>query len=248
MKKNKEKITTKKDETIRYNIDYIKKNLELGKFIELLEKKCFADTYFDESGYPKEHTTAGARYSFLDCALISCINEFNKDPNLKNNTSLPASWTVFAALHWFFFPCDPYLDGNDLTKDPVYITKKEYKNDSKEFDKKCSLYIAEGNLLEKICSNFELSYDSIKISETLEQFKDGNFYTHSIIHSKANNKYYYIYNDPSEGDNLISKIYDELISERKFLKIIIDEAAANDDTYVIRDDGFTIGELLDKIE
>lgn len=243
-----EKIITKKDETIKYNIDYIKKNLELGKFIELLEKKCFADTYFDESGYPKEHTATGFRYTFLDCALISCINESNKDPNLKNNTSLPVSWTEFAVLNWFFSPYEPYLDGNDPTKDPVYITKKEYKKDSNEFDKKCSLHIAEGNLLEKISSNFELSYDSIKISETLEQFKDGNFYTHSIIYSKVNKKYYYIYNDPSEAENLIGKIYDELIPELEFVEMIIDKAALNDDKYVIRDDGFTIGELRDKID
>ena len=30
--------------------------------------------------------------------------------------------------------------------------------------------------------------------------------------------------------------------------MIIDKAALNDDKYVIRDDGFTIGELRDKID
>ena len=45
------KIITKKDETIKYNFDYIKKNLDLNKFIGLLETKCLTPWYLDPNVY-----------------------------------------------------------------------------------------------------------------------------------------------------------------------------------------------------
>ena len=49
------KFIKKKDETIKYDIDYIKKNLELNKFLDLLEKECFAAWYFDSAVYLEDH-------------------------------------------------------------------------------------------------------------------------------------------------------------------------------------------------
>ena len=103
--------------------------------------------------------------------------------------------------------------------------------------------LVEGTFLETISSNFK-SFYKVQIAEKIKEFKAKEFETHSIIYSKINDKYYYVFNMPNDYLNLIVKIDDELITESEFIEIIINRFGEDS---IINNDGNTLGDLYEKV-
>ena len=66
----------------------------------------------------------------------------------------------------------------------------------------------------------------------------------SIIYSKINDKYYYVFNMPNDYRNLIVKIDDKLIDECEFIELIINRFG---EEAIINNDGNTLGDLYEKV-
>ena len=223
------KVITKKDETIKYNFDYIKKNLDLNKFISLLDTKCLTPWYLD----PNVNLEDGdERKDIFNYAIECCVNESNNDPNIKDNETLPQC-TKIDALNTFFNLYDFEQEGI------IYEAKHDDILENRRFDEKVEEYKNDGTLLEKISSNFKLSYQSVKIAQSIEEFKNREFTTHSIVYSKINNKYYYVYNKSLQSYNLIVAIHKKLILEHEFITLLY---KFGEDS-IINEDGLTLADL-----
>jgi len=223
------KVITKKDETIKYNFDYIKKNLDLNKFISLLDTKCLTPWYLDPNVYLED---GDERKDIFNYAIECCVNEFNNDPNIKNNETLPQC-TEVEALNTFF-------DLYEFEQDSVLYTPKDGDiSETLKLGEETEEYKNDGTLLEKISSNFKLSYQSVKIAQSIEEFKDKNFTTHSIVYSKINNKYYYVYNKSLQSYNLIVSIHKKQILEHEFITLLY---KFGEDS-IIDEKGHTIADL-----
>ena len=227
-------IINKKDETILYNIDYIKKNLDLKKFVNLLEKKSFAEWFLNPSADPNVEN-----FNIEKCAIESCSNEKNLDPNINDIDGFPEGENLnkFQKLEWFFHPYEYHSENN------VIEIKDKYKKEYKEYEKALESHKNEGTFLETISSNFK-SFYIVKVAETLKEFKAKEFETHSIIYSKINDKYYYVFNMPNDYRNLIVKIDDKLIDEYEFIELIINRFG---EEAIINNDGNTLGDLYEKV-
>ena len=84
-----------------------------------------------------------------------------------------------------------------------------------------------------------MSYQSVKIAQSIEEFKDKNFTTHSIVCSKINNKYYYVYNKSLQSYNLIVSIHKKLILEHEFITLLYKFGTDS----IIDEKGHTIADL-----
>ena len=84
-----------------------------------------------------------------------------------------------------------------------------------------------------------MSYRSVKIAQNIEEFKGKNFTTHSIVYSKVNNKYYYVYNKSLQSYNLIVSIHKKQILEYEFITLLY---KFGEDS-IIDEKGHTIADL-----
>ncbi len=185
-----------KDERIKYNFNYLKKNLDIKKFLKIIkEKTSFNDDLGD---------------GVVSSLFTSCINQNNKDPNLKNKFLLKnrrdeSNKSKEDLLYQLFF--DRHVDSD--------FHKEFYKSER------------DGTLLEKVSKNFKL----IKLYTLMDSIgikweDEIAVCSHALIRVKVDNvnKYMHIVKFFNEGslftDVFLIKFYDYKLDDKKFLNEI----------------------------
>ena len=179
-----------KNKSIKYDLNYINKNIDLKKFIELLKTEGMFD--------------GGSDWLRFDSwAIQSCANVNNKDPNLKNHKQFEELNEKI--LHQkCFYPMihkDMYFNSTgdeDFYKDPPDETTIQQ---AELFEKEINKLIIDGTLLEKIHSNFKLLYHF----ELTGEWKKNDIDSHSFVHSDYGdtNNFLYIVNFTQDNQNVV---------------------------------------------
>tara|TARA_B100001996_G_C18546677_1_gene549175 strand:+ start:202 stop:918 length:717 start_codon:yes stop_codon:yes gene_type:complete len=236
-------IINKKDEKIKYNFNYLKNNLDLNKFINLLENKAFIKWYLD----PKADSNI-KHYNIHDCAIFSCIHEKNNDPNLKKdkNDKLLLLSGFFddeetAKLDFFFDAPPNFIVTTDYNKEIKVTISEKHRIDSKLHNEVIEEYKKDGVLLGKLNSNFKLKHN-IQLCETIEQFKERDFETHSFIYSEISKKFYHVVNLHRDNVNAIVKFHDDDLELYEFASIISERWG---DNAIINELGDTLIQMID---
>lgn len=233
----------KVDNKVIYNLDYIRKNVDLKKFCKFLK---INSKYDIES--PKLTVEP-----VIASAIRSCVNLKNKDPNLKNldtskfkflneygEVELDENFYLFARkMHhknkknnllpkWFFleFYCF-YPDRYSSKHLGLKSSKFEIKN-LKNFINQVDLYQRNGSLLTKISNNFKLIYNFEFFGESKRyasralkiKNKKDHFDTNSLIYSNIDKNYYYIWNNIPGSTNAVIKIFNKKLTKKQFFEEI----------------------------
>jgi len=200
------------DKKIKYDLNYIKKNIDLNKFIKYLQNDLLWDDYKPQ-------------LNIIGCAIRSCLHDKNKDPNIINykkkfNNSFNAL-EDFLVLNLFSGQKEHFNKAMDIVFEEIKIPKN-FNKTSDNFYKKYSGYseIAEypidGSLLEKIHPNFKKIFHFEFVGEQGKGVSD----SHSFYHSKYGSTNNYLYVTKTGDYNQVVKFYKELNEEEFVIEII----------------------------
>ena len=195
------------DKKIKYKLNYIKKNIDLNKFIKYLQNDLLWDEY--------EPFQSG----IIDYAIRSCLHDKNKDPNIINykkkfNSSFNAL-EDFLVLNLFWGQKEHFNKKNPLSFEEIKIPKN-FNKTSDNFYKKYVECPFDGSLLEKIHPNFKKIFHFEFVGE---QGK-GKLDSHSFYHSKYGSTNNYLYVTKTGDYNQVVKFYKELDEEEFLIEII----------------------------
>ncbi len=184
------KMGLMKNKSITYDLNYIKKNIDLKKFIELLKTEGMFD--------------GGDAFLNLDSwAIMSCANPNNKDPILKNHKQFEKLNEKILIQKCFYRMIHKDMHFNsigdeDFYKDPpdeIMIDQAEL------FVKEINKSIIDGTLLEKIHPNFKLLYHF----ELTGEWEKNDIDSHSFVQSKYGdtNNFLYVVNFTQDNQNVV---------------------------------------------
>ena len=195
----------KVNKNIKYNLNYIKKNFDINKFLNFINlKECKWDFNGEIDNFDFKDIFEGA-------ILPSCINKDNKDPNLNQKKLSKSGWngSQEIALIDFF---------NQIPEN--------------NFDSKMIDYCLKGTFFEKIHSSFKLIKNVI-LEEThpiegdkLIFDRDKWLCSHSFIKIKTNKNTNYIHtvyftNEGYYDHPYLVNLYDKVTDEKKMIDLII---------------------------
>ena len=200
----------------KIDLNYIKKNFDLNKFIKINE-----DTLL--FGVPND-----LLYPFV----ISCANIDNVElkfksawpkkplPN-KNQNDIYEDWKGWWLTDYQEAQCEFYIDS-------LYSKYQRSKNYQKD---KIDELIYQGKLFTTISDNFKLEYYEDISNDIWNDKKFGS--SHYLIKSKKNNRFYYIFcnYDWDNKKHKISKIKEAIcydifkkkLTKKEFLKVLLDK-------------------------
>ena len=206
---------------MQYNINYIRKNLDLKKFIRNLNT-------ISKWNYNSEGT------SIIKSAIKACANKKNKDPNLKGTTAgLKTVKRVNKIMivvdvealkskehmldYQCFFPSE-YLISEKNGEKKVWKPNIKLKKNSEKFYKDLEVLKINGKLLSKISNNFKLIYNINFLGEDKDLVVD----TNTLYFSKFDKKYYYVWNHQGNSINQVIKVFDKPLDRNNFSNKIFD--------------------------
>ena len=132
------------DENIKYDLDYIKKNIDLNEFIKKLKSDLL---WFGQS-----------ELIVIDYAIRCCLNDKNNDPNIinykKNYNNDPDAIEEFLALNLYGGESEHFGKKDPLSSETIKIPKT-FLETSKNFWKGTEILQDRGDLLERISSKFK---------------------------------------------------------------------------------------------
>lgn len=206
---------------MQYNINYIRKNLDLKKFIKNLNT-------ISKWSYKSEGT------SIIKSAIKACANNKNKDTNLKGSTAglktikkinkitiVVEAEALKSKEHMLdyqcFFPSE-YLIREKNGDEKLWKPSMKLKKNSEKFYKDLEVLQISGKLLSKISNNFKLIYNINFLGEDKDLIVDSN----TLYFSKFDKKYYYVWNHQSNSINEIIKIFNKPLDRNNFSNEIFD--------------------------
>ena len=200
---------------IKYDISYIRKNLDLKKFIEYLNS-------ISKWSYQTDGT------SIINSAIKACDSKKNKDPNLISTTKglkPPGEIKIIMMVvdvdalqdkshildYHCFFPGEYIIKEKDGTQKLWKPSVAQIKK-NKKFLKDLSSLESSGKLLSKISNNFSLIYNLKYLGEDEEGVYDVN----TLYFSKIDKKYYYIWYHKSNHINEVIKVFNKSLTKEGF--------------------------------
>ena len=206
---------------IKYDFQYIKKNLDLKQFVKSLNSESKWD-----------YRTDGT--NIINSAIKACANKKNKDPNLKGSTdglkpikkiekimmSVDESMlkNKFHILDYQCFFSDEYIIRDKNGTEKLWKPSQAQLKSSKKFSKNLEVLKSNGKLLTKISDNFKLIHNLKFLGEDEKDIFD----TNTLLYSKVDKKYYYVWNHVANHVNEVIKTYKIPLSKDEFVEEIFE--------------------------
>jgi hypothetical protein len=192
------------DENIKYDLDYIKKNIDLNEFIKKLKSDLL---WFGQS-----------ELSVINYAIKCCLNDKNNDPNIinykKNYNNDPDAIEEFLVLN--LYNCETNHGwGKDPLSSETIKMPKTFLETSKNFYKEIEILVNCGDLLERISSKFK----KIMHRENMGEQGKNEIDSHSFYQLTINQSIDYFYLTKTGDYNHVVKFCDN-ISEKEFINEI----------------------------
>ena len=193
------------DENIKYDLDYIKKNIDLNEFI----KKLKSDLLWNNQ----------SELSVIDYAIRCCLNKTNNDPNIinyKNNyNDKPDALEQFLVLNLYNCETEHFGKKDPLSSETIKMPKT-FLETSKNFYKEIEILVNRGDLLESISSKFK----KIMHRENVGEQGKNEIDSHSFYQLTINQSIDYFYLTKNGDYNHVVKFCDNL-SEKEFINEIV---------------------------
>ena len=193
------------DENIKYDLDYIKKNIDLNEFI----KKLKSDLLWNNQ----------SELSVIDYAIRCCLNNTNNDPNIinyKNNyNDKPEALEQFLVLNLYNCETEHFGKKDPLSSETIKMPKT-FLETSKNFYKEIEILVNRGDLLESISSKFK----KIMHRENVGEQGKNEIDSHSFYQLTINQSIDYFYLTKTGDYNHVVKFCDNL-SEKEFINEIV---------------------------
>ena len=193
------------DENIKYDLDYIKKNIDLNEFI----KKLKSDLLWNNQ----------SELSVIDYAIRCCLNNTNNDPNIinyKNNyNDKPDALEQFLVLNLYNCETEHFGKKDPLSSETIKMPKT-FLETSKNFYKEIEILVNRGDLLESISSKFK----KIMHRENVGEQGKNEIDSHSFYQLTINQSIDYFYLTKNGDYNHVVKFCDNL-SEKEFINEIV---------------------------
>ena len=193
------------DENIKYDLDYIKKNIDLNEFI----KKLKSDLLWNNQ----------SELSVIDYAIRCCLNNTNNDPNIinyKNNyNDKPDALEQFLVLNLYNCETEHFGKKDPLSSETIKMPKT-FLETSKNFYKEIEILVNRGDLLESISSKFK----KIMHRENVGEQGKNEIDSHSFYQLTINQSIDYFYLTKTGDYNHVVKFCDNL-SEKEFINEIV---------------------------
>ena len=192
------------DENIKYDLDYIKKNIDLNEFIKRLKNDLLWNNQ--------------SELSVIDYAIRCCLNNTNNDPNIinyKNNyNNKPDALEQFLVLNLYNCETEHFGKKDPLSSETIKIPKT-FLETSKNFYKEIEILVNCGDLLERISSKFK----KIMHRENMGEQGKNEIDSHSFYQLTINQSIDYFYLTKTGDYNHVVKFCDN-ISEKEFINEI----------------------------
>ena len=193
------------DENIKYDLDYIKKNIDLNEFI----KKLKSDLLWNNQ----------SELSVIDYAIRCCLNNTNNDSNIinyKNNyNDKPDALEQFLVLNLYNCETEHFGKKDPLSSETIKMPKT-FLETSKNFYKEIEILVNRGDLLESISSKFK----KIMHRENVGEQGKNEIDSHSFYQLTINQSIDYFYLTKTGDYNHVVKFCDNL-SEKEFINEIV---------------------------
>ena len=193
------------DENIKYDLDYIKKNIDLNEFI----KKLKSDLLWNNQ----------SELSVIDYAIRCCLNNTNNDSNIinyKNNyNDKPDALEQFLVLNLYNCETEHFGKKDPLSSETIKMPKT-FLETSKNFYKEIEILVNRGDLLESISSKFK----KIMHRENVGEQGKNEIDSHSFYQLTINQSIDYFYLTKNGDYNHVVKFCDNL-SEKEFINEIV---------------------------
>ena len=193
------------DENIKYDLDYIKKNIDLNEFIKRLKNDLLWNNQ--------------SELSVIDYAIRCCLNNTNNDPNIinyKNNyNDKPDALEQFLVLNLYNCETEHFGKKDPLSSETIKMPKT-FLETSKNFYKEIETLVNSGDLLERISSKFK----KIMHRENVGEQGKNEIDSHSFYQLTINQSIDYFYLTKTGDYNHVVKFCDNL-SEKEFINEIV---------------------------
>jgi len=192
------------DENIKYDLDYIKKNIDLNEFIKKLKSDLL---WFGQS-----------ELDIIDCAIECCLNDKNHDPNIinykKNYNNNPQAIRDFFVYNLYHLETDHGWSKDPLSLETIKIPKT-FLETSKNFYSDIEILVNRGDLLERISSKFKKIIHREYVGEQGKNVID----SHSFYQLTINQSTEYFYLTKTGDYNQVVKFCEKL-NEKEFINEI----------------------------
>lgn len=193
------------DENIKYDLNYIKKNIDLNEFI----KKLKNDLLWNNQ----------SELSVIDYAIRCCLNNTNNDPNIinykDNYNNKPDALEQFLVLNLYNCETEHFGKKDPLSSETIKMPKT-FLETSKNFYKEIETLVNSGDLLERISSKFK----KIMHRENVGEQGKNEIDSHSFYQLTINQSIDYFYLTKTGDYNHVVKFCDNL-SEKEFINEIV---------------------------
>ena len=193
------------NEKIKYDLDYIKENIDLKEFIKVLKK--------DLLWY------GGSDLNVIDYAIRCCLNIKNKDQNIinykKNYNNTSDALEDFLVLNLYNCGTEHSWSKDPMSFETIKIPKTFLKT-SKNFYKEVDILVNSGDLLERISSKFKKIMHLEFVGEQGKNIID----SHSFYQLRINSSIEYFYLTKNGDHHQVVKFCDKL-NEKEFVKEIV---------------------------
>ena len=193
------------DENIKYDLNYIKKNIDLNEFI----KKLKNDLLWNNQ----------SELSVIDYAIRCCLNNTNNDPNIinykDNYNNKPDALEQFLVLNLYNCETEHFGKKDPLSSETIKMPKTFFET-SKNFYKEIETLVNSGDLLERISSKFK----KIMHRENVGEQGKNEIDSHSFYQLTINQSIDYFYLTKTGDYNHVVKFCDNL-SEKEFINEIV---------------------------
>ena len=193
------------DENIKYDLNYIKKYIDLNEFI----KKLKNDLLWNNQ----------SELSVIDYAIRCCLNNTNNDPNIinykDNYNNKPDALEQFLVLNLYNCETEHFGKKDPLSSETIKMPKT-FLETSKNFYKEIEILVNCGDLLERISSKFKKIIHRENVGEQGKNEID----SHSFYQLTINQSIDYFYLTKTGDYNHVVKFCDNL-SEKEFINEIV---------------------------
>tara|TARA_R110002012_G_scaffold300986_1_gene501091 strand:+ start:2660 stop:3319 length:660 start_codon:yes stop_codon:yes gene_type:complete len=193
------------NENIKYDLDYIKKNIDLKEFI----KKLKSDLLWNSQ----------SELIVIDYAIRCCLNDKNNDPNIinykKKYNNDPDALEQFLVLNLYNCETEHFGKTDSLSSETIKMPKT-FLETSKNFWKEIEILQDRGDLLERISSEFKKIMHREYVGEQGKNVVD----SHSFYQLTINQSTEYFYLTKTGDYNLVVKFCGKL-NEKEFINEIV---------------------------